>query len=58
MINIKNIEVFYLVDEVYKQKGKTIQLTIGSPIPYTSFTKKKTSQEWADEVKSHVFGLT
>lgn len=57
-IGIKtNIEMLYLVDEVYKQKGKTIKLTIGSPISHTMFNNKKTPQEWADEVKKHVYSL-
>ena len=52
-----NVEMFYLVDEVYKQKGKTIRLTFGSPIPYTTFTKKFSIQHWAEKVKEHVYAL-
>ncbi len=52
-----NIEMFYLVDEVYKQKGKFIKLTIGKPIPYTTFTKECSDLVWAEKVKSHVYDL-
>lgn len=52
-----NIEMFYLVDEVYKQKGKTIKLTFGKPIPYESFTKTFTHLEWSNKVKKHVYKL-
>lgn len=52
-----NIEMFYLVDEVYKQKGKFIKLTIGAPIPYETFTRIHSDQYWAEKVKDHVYGL-
>lgn len=57
-IGIKtNIEMFYLVDEVYKQKGKTIQVKIGKAIDYTLFTKAHSQHEWAQKVKDHVYEL-
>lgn len=57
-IGIKtNIEMFYLVDEAYKQKGKFIRLTIGSPICSTIFTKKHSDDYWAEKVKRQVYGL-
>ena len=58
LIGIKtNVEMFYLVDEVFKQKGKSIKLTIGSPIPYTTFTKTCSAFDWAEKVKEHIYGL-
>lgn len=58
LIGIKaNIEMFFLVDEVYKQKGKFIKLTIGKPIPYTAFTKECSDLCWAEKVKSYVYDL-
>lgn len=57
-IGIKaNIEMFYLVNEVYKQKGKQIKFTIGKPIPYTIFTKIHSDISWAAKVKEHVYKL-
>lgn len=57
-IGIKtNIEMFYLVDEVYKQKGKYIKLTIGTPIPHATFTKTHSDLYWAEQVKEHIYGL-
>ena len=57
-IGIKtNIEMFYLVDEAYRQKGKSIQLTVGQPISYTIFTKKHSANYWANKVKEHVYEL-
>ncbi len=58
MLGIKtNVEMFYLVDEVYKQKGKYIKLTIGPPIPYTTFTRDHSDCYWAEKVKEHVYHL-
>ncbi len=52
-----NIEMFYLVNETYKQKGKAIKITVGSPISYEKFTKENTDQQWAQKVKEHVYGM-
>jgi len=58
MIGIKaNIEMFYLVDEVYRQKGKFIKFTIGKTIPYTTFTKMHSDICWAGKVKEYVYEL-
>ena len=55
-IGIKaNIEMLYLVDEMFKQKGKSITVHIGKPIPYITFDKSKTPQEWAKWVKEQVY---
>ncbi|TAL56848.1 MAG: glycerol acyltransferase [Bacteroidetes bacterium] len=57
-IGIKaNIEMFYLLDEAYKQKGKCIKITVGNPIPYSTFTKNHSNMVWAEKVKEHVYGL-
>ncbi|NSW46393.1 MAG: 1-acyl-sn-glycerol-3-phosphate acyltransferase [Bacteroidales bacterium] len=52
-----NIEMFYLADEMYKQKGRTIHLYFGTPISYTSLTKEKTYAEWANEIRNIVYCL-
>ncbi len=52
-----NIEMLYLVDEMAKQFGKTITLTFGDPIPYTTFDKSKTEAQWAEWVKEQVYAL-
>lgn len=50
-----NFEMFYLVNEVYKQKGQTIKIKIGNVIPHTAFNKTKTHFEWAQMVKNQVY---
>ncbi|MDR1974666.1 MAG: glycerol acyltransferase [Bacteroidales bacterium] len=52
-----NIEMAYLVDEMYKQRGKTITLVIGKPIPYSTFDKRYRDIEWAAKVREHVYKL-
>jgi len=52
-----NLEMFYLVDEVFKQKNKDITLTIGTPIPYTTFDKSMSTKAWAKKVKDYIYTL-
>jgi putative hemolysin len=57
-IGIKqNIEMLYLVDEMYKQFGKSIHITFGKAIPWETFDKRRTDPEWAVQVKHHVYQL-
>ena len=51
-----NIEMLYLPDEMFRQKNKTIRITIGTPIPYTML-KNMSPQEWADFVKFEAYSL-
>lgn len=52
-----NFEMFYLVDELYKQKNTTIDIVIGASIPSELFTTEKTDKEWAQWVKNKVYEL-
>jgi len=52
-----NIEMLYLVDEMFKQRNKEIVITFGKPISYTIFDKRKSDFNWAQELKSHVYSL-
>jgi 1-acyl-sn-glycerol-3-phosphate acyltransferase len=57
-IGIKvNIEMFYLVNELYKHTNGKFIVVFGKPIPYSTFDNSKTSSEWADLVKKHVYSL-
>lgn len=59
MIGIKqNIEMLYLVDEMYKQKNKTINIIVGKPIPFETFDKRFSDNQWAQKVKEHVYRLS
>lgn len=52
-----NIEMLYLVDEMFRQKDKEIIITIGKPISYTIFDKRKTDVAWASMLKTYVYSL-
>ena len=57
-IGIKaNIEMFYLADELYKQQGKKVVITIGEQISYTSLNSSKTDSQWAEDLKDKVYEL-
>lgn len=52
-----NIAMLFLVDEMYKNVGNTFRVTFGKPIPWQTFDKSKTPQEWAQEVQNQVYQL-
>ena len=52
-----NIEMFYLMDEMYHQKNKTIKIIFGEALQPTAFNESKTDYEWAQIVKDHVYTL-
>lgn len=52
-----NVAMIYLVDELYKNIGKTFTIKIGKPIPWQTFDKSKTPVEWAQYVRGLVYEL-
>ena len=52
-----NIEMMYLVDEMFQQRGRDIKFVFGKPIPWQTFDKSKTPVEWAQVMKAHVYAL-
>ena len=52
-----NLEMLFLVDEVFKQKNKNIVITFGQPIPIEVFDKKHTDKQWANQLRTHVYKL-
>ncbi|MFP5471912.1 MAG: 1-acyl-sn-glycerol-3-phosphate acyltransferase [Bacteroidia bacterium] len=53
-----NVEMFYLVDEMFKQKNRTINIAIGKPISYTFFDNTMSYAQWAEWVKEQVYSLS
>ncbi len=52
-----NLETFLLPDETYRHQNADIHIYFGKPIPYTTFTKEKTHQEWANWTKKQAYTL-
>lgn len=52
-----NIEMFYLPNEMYKQKGNTFTLVFGEPVSYKTFDKTKSPQYWATMMQDKVYSL-
>jgi len=57
LLHIKlNIEMLYLVDEMFGAHGKHFKVHVLPPIPYTVFDNTRTPREWAQHVKNIVYG--
>lgn len=52
-----NIEMMYLVDEMFKQRGKKVRVTVGPAISYTTFDHRYTDWEWAAKLRQYVYEL-
>lgn len=52
-----NFEMALLPAEMFAQRGKTMTLTVGKPIPYTTFDSRHSAKEWAQLVKDYCYRL-
>ncbi len=52
-----NLAMLFLVDEMYRNVGKTFRVVIGKPIPWQTFDKSRTPMEWAQYVEDKVYEL-
>ncbi|OYT17421.1 MAG: glycerol acyltransferase [Bacteroidetes bacterium 4572_77] len=52
-----NLEMLYLVDEMYKFKGKEISIKFGPSISYEKFDRSKNDLQWAQEIKTIVHNM-
>jgi putative hemolysin len=50
-----NIEMLFLPDEMFKQRGKTIVLHFGKPIEPSVFYTERTPQEWTEILYSYLY---
>lgn len=57
LLHIKlNIEMLYLVDEMYGAHGKHFRVHVLPPILYSTFDSTQSPKQWAQYVKSIVYG--
>lgn len=52
-----NIEMLYLSDEMFKQKGQTIHFSVGKPIQASELTDEKTEIQWSEWFRQHIYTL-
>lgn len=52
-----NIEMLYLVDEVFKQKNRNIKITIGKAVPYQFFDRRHKDDVWSQFLRDYVYEL-
>lgn len=58
MFGIKaNIEMLYLVNELYKQHNKKIKIKFGEPVFAEQLDPSKSKKEWAQHIKDKVYQL-
>ena len=50
-----NLEMLYLVDEFHKQRDKTLRITFGRRIPFTTFDKRYKKEEWAMLMREYIY---
>jgi len=52
-----NIEMLYLVNELFKQRGKKFKIIIGDPIPFESLDRSLTHNQWAEKINKQCYAL-
>jgi putative hemolysin len=52
-----NIEMLYLPDEMFKQNGKKIVITFGTPISWEQLKESQKPDTWASEIKAQCYRL-
>ena len=50
-----NLEMFYLPDEMFKQRGQKINITFGRPIAPSVFDKSRKTDDWAALLREFVY---
>jgi putative hemolysin len=52
-----SLESVYLVDEMVKQRGNSLTMTIGTPIAFEALDRAVTDEEWANRIRQYVYNL-
>lgn len=52
-----NLEMLFLVDEAYRNREMHMVITFGERISYKTFTKEKSREAWAQDIKERVYRL-
>lgn len=52
-----NIELLYLPDEMFKQHGEVLHITVGQPIDWQTFNTNYSDMQWAQIVRKKVYEI-
>lgn len=52
-----NLEMLYLPNELFKQRGKKFIIHIGKPVPHQTFDKSMPYDKWAEKMKKETYKL-
>jgi len=52
-----NIELMLLPHEIFRKRNTTIKVSIGKPIPWTTFDKRHSHYEWAQIVRQMTYDM-
>ena len=52
-----NVEMLWLPDEMFRQKGKQIHVVFGKPVSWKTFDKSKSASEWAAFMRKKSYDL-
>lgn len=52
-----NIEMIYLPDEMFRQKGKSLKIVFSQPVPYQIFDKSHKPGEWAQMMRAFIYTI-
>lgn len=52
-----NAEMILLVDEMFRQRGRTLRIVFGPPISPITFDDRCSDREWADTLRRYVYAL-
>jgi putative hemolysin len=53
-----NLEMLYLPNELFKQRGKKFTVIVGKPISHQTFDKSLSYDQWAERIKKETYKLT
>lgn len=52
-----NIEMFYLADELFKQRNGVVDIYLGEPLCYSELDRNFSPQEWASNIREIAYSL-
>ncbi|MDQ1772163.1 glycerol acyltransferase [Labilibaculum sp. A4] len=52
-----NLEMLYLPNELFKQRGKKFTICVGKPVSYQTFDKSMSYDKWAEKMKEKTYNL-